>query len=78
MLTVFNVGQELSGAFRNPNTFQGGLQRGIGDSVYEFGTQAVQEELQMPPTLTIRPGYGFQIMVSQDIVFPGAYVALGE
>lgn len=78
LLTVFNVGQELSGAFRNPNTFQGGLQRGIGDSVYEFGTQAVQEELQMPPTLTIRPGYGFQIMVSQDIVFPGAYVALGE
>lgn len=76
LLTVFNVGQELSGSFRNPNTWQGGLQRGIGDSVYQFGTQAVQDELQIPPTLTIRPGYGFQIMVSKDIVFPGAYVAL--
>lgn len=76
LLSVFNVGQELSGSFRNPNTFQGGLQRGIGDSVYQFGTQAVEDELQLPPTLTIRPGYGFQIMVSKDIVFPGPYVAL--
>ncbi len=76
LLSVFNVGQELTGALSNPNTFQGGLQRGIGDSVYQFGTQAVEDELQLPPTLTIRPGYGFQIMVSKDIIFPGPYVAL--
>jgi type IV secretion system protein VirB10 len=29
--------------------------------------------MNIQPTLEIRPGYKFNILVDQDIVFPGAY-----
>jgi type IV secretory pathway VirB10-like protein len=29
--------------------------------------------MDVQPTLEVRPGYKFNVLVDQDIVFPGAY-----
>jgi type IV secretion system protein VirB10 len=35
--------------------------------------QTISKNLNVQPTLEIRPGYIFNVLVDQDIVFPGAY-----
>ncbi len=37
--------------------------------------RSIDKGLNLQPTLKIRPGYMFSVLVDQDIVFPGAYVA---
>ena len=38
-----------------------------------MGQQMMGQGLNRPPTLEIRPGYQFDVMVTQDLVFPGPY-----
>jgi type IV secretory pathway VirB10-like protein len=38
-----------------------------------LGQQMMGQGLNRPPTLEIRPGYQFAVMVTQDLVFPGPY-----
>jgi type IV secretory pathway VirB10-like protein len=37
------------------------------------GQQMVSNGLNRPPTISIRPGYEFEVMVTQDLVFGGPY-----
>ena len=37
------------------------------------GQQMIGNGMNRPPTLDIRPGYQFNVMVTQDLVFPGPY-----
>ncbi len=39
----------------------------------EISQQTVSKNLEIQPTLEIRPGYRFNVLVDQDIIFPGAY-----
>jgi len=42
----------------------------------EFGSvgqQMIAANLNRPPTLEIRPGYQFNVMVTEDLIFPGPY-----
>jgi type IV secretory pathway VirB10-like protein len=38
-----------------------------------LGQQTIGQGLSRPPTIEIRPGYQFDVMVTQDLVFPGPY-----
>jgi type IV secretory pathway VirB10-like protein len=38
-----------------------------------LGQQMMGQGLNRPPTIEIRPGYQFDVMVTQDLVFPGRY-----
>ena len=38
-----------------------------------LGQQMIGQGLNRPPTIEIRPGYPFDVMVTQDLVFPGPY-----
>jgi len=38
-----------------------------------LGQQMIGHGLYRPPTIEIRPGYQFNVMVTQDLVFPGPY-----
>jgi len=38
-----------------------------------LGQQMIGNGLNRPPTIEIRPGYQFNVMVNQDLVFPGSY-----
>lgn len=45
------------------------LRQGGQDSVNRAGTQIVARALDVPPTLTIRPGYPVRVLVTRDLVF---------
>ncbi len=38
-----------------------------------LGQQMMRQGLNRPPTIEIRPGYQFDVMVTQDLIFPGPY-----
>ena len=44
------------------------LRRGSQDSVNRAGEQIVSRELQVRPTITIRPGYPVRVLVTRDLV----------
>jgi type IV secretory pathway VirB10-like protein len=46
---------------------------GMSGQLGQVGQQALQQGMNRPPTLTIRPGYQFNVIVTQDLVMPGPY-----
>lgn len=45
------------------------LRDGALDTINEAGQRIVQRQLEVPPTLTIRPGFPVRVIVTRDIVF---------
>lgn len=45
----------------------------VGTQLAQTAQQATQKGLQQQPTIEVRPGYLFNIMVDRDLVFPGPY-----
>lgn len=45
----------------------------LGQQLGQAGLATVQRNLGIAPTLTIRPGYLFTVMVTKDVVLPGAW-----
>jgi type IV secretory pathway VirB10-like protein len=45
------------------------LQGGFTDGTNEVGRRVVERELSVPPTLTIRPGFSFRVIVTRDLIF---------
>lgn len=46
---------------------------GMSGQLGQVGQQSLQQGMSRPPTLTVRPGYQFNVMVTQDLVLPGPY-----
>ena len=46
----------------------------VSGQLGSVGQQMMGNGLNRPPTIDIRPGYQFNVMVTQDLVFPGPYV----
>lgn len=44
------------------------LRRGSGDSLNQTGQKIVQRNLNVQPTLTIRPGFPVRVIVNRDLV----------
>jgi len=47
------------------------IRRGAQDSVTRAGEQVVSRELDVRPTLTIRPGFPVRVLVTRDLVLGG-------
>ena len=71
---VGNVaGQGFGGSsLQNPTLGQTAAS-GVGQQLAQTGQDMAQQGMQQQPTLKIRPGYKFNVMVRKDVVFPGAY-----
>ena len=41
----------------------------------EIGSEIVNRQLSVEPTITVRPGFKLNILVNKDIIFPGPYSA---
>jgi type IV secretion system protein VirB10 len=65
--TLLGVGSEF-GADANDNSIVGALRRGAGDSLNQTGQQMVRRNLNVQPTLTIRPGFPVKVIVNRDLV----------
>ena len=67
--TLLGVGAELgSGAGNGDNAVIQALRRGAGDSLNQTGQQVVRRNLNIQPTLTIRPGFPVRVIVNRDLV----------
>jgi type IV secretion system protein VirB10 len=62
-----------SSTLATQDTASDAARRNFAESFGRVADQTISRNLNVQPTLTIRPGYGFNIIVEQDIVFPGAY-----
>jgi type IV secretion system protein VirB10 len=66
---LLGVGAELGSGAGNGDSFVfQALRRGAGDSLNQTGQQVVRRNLNMQPTLTIRPGFPVRVIVNRDLV----------
>lgn len=65
--TLLGVGTELGSSGNDSNIIQA-LRRGAGDSLNQTGQQAVRRNLNLQPTLTVRPGFPLRVIVNRDLV----------
>ncbi len=65
--TVLGVGAEL-GATNNDSAIVTALRRGTTDSLNQTGQQVVRRNLNIQPTISIRPGFPVRVIVNHDLV----------
>lgn len=64
--TLLGVGTEF--ATSNDDELLRALRYGTQDTINQTGRQLVQREVNVPPTLTIRPGAPLRVMVTRDLI----------
>ncbi|RRH96713.1 TrbI/VirB10 family protein [Mesorhizobium tamadayense] len=64
--TILSVGAE-AGTSGQESDIVRALRRGVSDSVSQVGQQIVQRQLEIAPTLTIRPGFPVRVLVTRDL-----------
>lgn len=64
--TLLGVGTQL--VANGNDDFTRALRYGTQDTINQTGQQLVQRQVQIPPTLTVRPGYPLNVIVTRDLV----------
>ncbi|MBN9235586.1 MULTISPECIES: TrbI/VirB10 family protein [Phyllobacteriaceae] len=64
--TLLAVGTEL--AVSEDGRLVAAIRRGMQETINDAGQQIVRSQLQVPPTLTIRPGFPVRVVVTRDLV----------
>ncbi|MGO4339351.1 TrbI/VirB10 family protein [Labrys sp. KB_33_2] len=65
--TLLAVGAEL--AVDDQNRLLRAIRNGTQDTINEAGQQIIRRQLNVAPTLTIRPGFPVRVIVTRDLVF---------
>ena len=65
--TILSVGAS-AGTSGSDSDLASALREGASDSISQTGRQIVQRQLNIAPTLTIRPGYPVRVIVTRDLV----------
>ncbi len=65
--TILSVGAE-AGTSQNENNLVQAIRAGASNSISNTGEQIVSRQLNIAPTLTIRPGFPVRIIVTRDLV----------
>jgi type IV secretion system protein TrbI len=65
--TLLSVGAE-AGAGQNENNLVQALRSGASNSISQTGQQIVSRQLNIAPTLTVRPGFPVRVIVTRDLV----------
>jgi type IV secretory pathway VirB10-like protein len=77
-LSVISAGVQLGQipdfgrGFAGPNAGNV-LGAAVGQELGQTASELIRRGINVAPTLEIRPGYAFNVMVTQDLVFPGPY-----
>jgi type IV secretion system protein VirB10 len=45
----------------------------VGQQLGQTSSELIRRGMNVSPTIEVRPGYAFNVMVTQDLVFPGPY-----
>lgn len=78
LVALIGAGTEMllpkdQGNSLNGNSPPDAARRSFAETFGQISEQTVSRNLNVQPTLEIRPGYPFNVLVDQDIVFPKAY-----
>ncbi|MEI9405131.1 TrbI/VirB10 family protein [Mesorhizobium argentiipisi] len=65
--TILSVGAQ-AGSSGQESDIGRALRSGASDSVSQVGQQVVQRQLEIAPTLTIRPGFPVRVIVTRDLM----------
>ncbi|MEI9405686.1 TrbI/VirB10 family protein [Mesorhizobium argentiipisi] len=65
--TVLSIGAQ-AGSSGEESDIVRALRQGASDSISQTGQQIVQRQLNIAPTLTIRPGFPVRVIVTRDLV----------
>ncbi|WP_079648387.1 TrbI/VirB10 family protein [Rhizorhabdus histidinilytica] len=65
--TLLSVGAEAGSSGQESDIIRA-LRNGASDSINQTGQQIVQRQLDIAPTLTIRPGFPVRVIVTRDLV----------
>lgn len=65
--TILSVGAE-AGTSQNENSLVQALRSGASNSISQTGQQIVSRQLNISPTLTVRPGFPVRVIVTRDLV----------
>ncbi|TPM89633.1 MULTISPECIES: TrbI/VirB10 family protein [unclassified Mesorhizobium] len=65
--TVLSIGAQ-AGSSGQESDIMRALRQGASDSISQTGQQIVQRQLNVAPTLTIRPGFPVRVIVTRDLV----------
>jgi len=58
---------------QNQNSLEDAARRNFAETFGRVADQTITRNLDVQPTLEIRPGYQFNVFVEQDIIFPGSF-----
>jgi len=65
--TLLSVGSE-AGTGGQKNDLISAIRQGASNSISQTGSQIVGRQLNIQPTLTIRPGFPIRVIVNRDLV----------
>jgi len=65
--TLLSVGAEAGSSGQDSDVVRA-LRQGASNSVSQTGQQIIQRQLNIQPTLTIRPGFPVRVIVTRDLV----------
>ena len=78
LLSIISAGVQLSQIPSFGQGFTGPsagnvLGAAVGQELGQTSNELIRRGINIAPTVEIRPGYAFNVMVTQDLVFPGPY-----
>lgn len=77
LVAIIGTGIDMSlpesSTLATQDTASDAARRNFADSFGRVAEQTISKNLNAQPTIRIRPGYKFNVLVDQDIVFPSAY-----
>lgn len=64
--TLLNIGTELGADDEDP--IASAIRDGAQDTIGDAGREIVRRQIDIPPTLTIRPGFPVRVIVTRDLI----------
>jgi type IV secretion system protein VirB10 len=65
--TLLSVGAE-AGTNNSENNLAQAIRQGASNSISQTGQEIVQRQLNIQPTLTVRPGFPVRVIVTRDLL----------
>ena len=77
LLAIIGTGIDMalpeSSTLAQQDTASDAARRNFAETFGRVAERTINKNLDVQPTLRVRPGYKFNVLVDQDIVFPLAY-----
>jgi len=71
--TGIDMAVPQSSTLATQDTASDAARRNFAETFGRVADRTIQRNMDVQPTLEIRPGYMFNVLVDQDIIFPGSY-----